>query len=218
MERHGENSTRIMKNKQKEKILIQLKKILGKNNSSIICLTGKMASGKNFVCNILCEQGFISIDLDKEVHKVILEKTELIFSTFEKIAKEKSIQIRNDDNSLNRKNLGILLFSDRTLLEKHENIIYPELTKKVLQFISDSKTNDPKQKIILNATVLFKTPKLLELCDSIFFIQSNYAKRLLRAKHRDNSSFKNIIKRFSAQKSLFLHYKNSGKPIFIIYN
>ena len=165
-----------------------------------------MASGKNFVCNILCEQGFISIDLDKEVHKVILEKTELIFSTFEKIANEKSIQIRNDDNSLNRKNLGILLFSDRTLLEKHENIIYPELT------------NNPKQKIILNATVLFKTPKLLELCDSIFFVQSNYAKRLLRAKHRDNSSFKNIIKRFSAQKSLFLHYKNSGKPIFIIYN
>ena len=124
-------------------------------------------------------------DLDKE--KVL------------ELAKEKSIQIRNDDNSLNRKNLGILLFSDRTLLEKHENIIYPELTKKVLQFISDSKTNDPKQKIILNATVLFKTPKLLELCDSIFFVQSNYAKRLLRAKHRDNSSFKNIIKLFSAQ-------------------
>lgn len=198
--------------------MIQIKKNLSRKNCKIICLTGKMASGKNYVCSVLEELDSISIDLDKEVHKILEIKTQTIFDTFEKIACDNSIQIRNPDNSLNRKNLGALLFSNKHLLEKHEKIIYPELTNQIIQFINNAKTNYPNKKIILNATVLYKTPDLLKLCDCIIFVQSNYVKRLLRAKRRDNSSFVNIIKRFSSQRSLLSKYKDFGIPIYKVFN
>lgn len=202
----------------REKILIQFNKIFSNNDYKIICLTGKMASGKNFVSSLLEESNSISIDLDKEVHKIIELKSNEIFNTFEQIAIKNSIQIRNQDNSLNRKNLGSLLFSDNSLLLKQEKIIYPELTNRVLQFISESKKNHSEKRIILNATVLYKIPDIMNLCDAIFFVQSNYVKRLLRAKHRDNSSFTNIIKRFNSQRSLLSKYKIFNLPIYKIFN
>ena len=45
-----------------------------------------MASGKNFFCSVLEENGFVSIDADKCVHSIISDKTETILKEFLPVA------------------------------------------------------------------------------------------------------------------------------------
>ena len=142
------------------------------NNScrKIICVTGKMASGKNTVCSILEQNGFISLDADKVVHSVIQKATPKILDTFNELATSKGIILTNKDGSLNRKALAELIFEDKNLLKQQEEIIYPFVTEETQNFIN---INNNKNNI-LNATVLYKIPQLMEQCDYIFFVKSSF--------------------------------------------
>ena len=111
-----------------------------------------MASGKNFFCSVLEENGFVSIDADKCVHSIISDKTETILKEFLPVAeslnktefKNSPLKIQNADGSLNRKELGRLLFSDKKFLKKQESIIYPELILRTKEFI----LKNPQKNII----------------------------------------------------------------------
>ncbi|MGN0739257.1 MAG: dephospho-CoA kinase [Treponema sp.] len=216
-----------MKTAEKSRLTLRLKALLtpmlndtlkdGKD-FPVICVTGKMASGKNFVCSVLEQMNFFTVDLDKEVHKVIEQKTNEIFDVFEKPACQKNIRIRNDDGSLDRRALGELIFSDKALLQKQESIIYPALTENIFSIIENCKRKNAFKGIILNAAVLFKTPELLSECKMILFVNSNFVKRFFRAKKRDGIKSMQILKRFSSQAFLKRKYKKTGIPVFNIHN
>ncbi len=198
-----------------------------KSKKLVLCVTGPMAAGKNFVCTSfenLKEIKFISIDLDKEVHKIINDKTKELIEAFQESAKEKNISLLGSDNFINRKALGALLFSNPKLLKKQEEIIYPALTKNVNQFIQEynQKNNEHENSIskgiIINATVLFKIPELLNECDFIVYVHANKIKRFFRIKKRDKLKCFQIFKRFTAQKNIFGQYKKTGKQIILIKN
>ena len=82
------------------------------NTRMILAVTGSMAAGKNYVSSILEKKGFLSIDADKCVHQAIEEAKNQILEAFLPIAQEKNIIIQNPDGTINRKNLGVILFSD----------------------------------------------------------------------------------------------------------
>lgn len=186
------------------------------NNScrKIICVTGKMASGKNTVCSILEQNGFICLDADKVVHSVIQKATPKILDTFNNLAISKGIILTNQDGSLNRKALAELLFEDKNLLKQQEEIIYPFVTEETQNFIN----NNANKNIILNATVLYKIPQLMEQCDYIFFVKSSAFQRFFRVCKRDKIKIKNIIQRFRSQKTLFQEYEATNIPIIKIHN
>ena len=50
----------------------------------ILCVTGPMAAGKNAVCRILEERGFIALDADRQVHGAIEKAAPEIIKTFSK--------------------------------------------------------------------------------------------------------------------------------------
>lgn len=203
-----------------------LNKTLVSNKFQVIGLTGKMASGKNYVCSELEKIGFVSVDCDVEIHKVLEEKKEKIISTFSDYAKEKNLTLKNPDGSLNRRNLGALLFQNPELLALHESIVYPALIKNVTAIIntaragisSDAGFSSDARGIIINATVLYKTPELLNKCDKIIFVQSNFITRFLRARKRDKLPLKQIINRFLSQFHLKDRYKESGIEIITVRN
>ena len=181
-------------------------------NSQLICITGKMASGKNYVCSIFEKKGWFSVDADILVHQAIDQSTKLILNSFNEIAQSQNINLLDDEGKINRRELGKILFSSPELLEKQEKIVYPVITKMVQKIISEH------SKVILNATVLYKTPDLLKMCEAIVFVQSNTIKRFFRARHRDLLSYKQILRRFKTQKNLLKEYKKFGIPIFIVNN
>lgn len=191
-----------------------LEKIRPLINSPVICLTGQMAAGKNHVCAMLEQLGAVSTDLDKTAHIAIEESTQKILDAFQKDAADAGITLKNEDGSLNRRALGKLIFSDAALLKKQESIVYPKIIELTKKFIED---NEGKT-VILNATVLHKTPELMALCSKIIFVSAPYLKRLFRAKKRDGMPLNQLAARFSSQKNLLQEYKNTGKPIIIVKN
>lgn len=179
---------------------------------AVIAVVGKMASGKNFICSQFEKYGWKSIDADSLVHKAIEQKSEKIIETFSKDALNRGLKIQNEDGSINRRELGKLLFENEKFLAMQEQIVYPVITKMIQEFISTNPN------VIINATVLYKTPDILKLCKKIYYVKASFFKRLKRAHVRDGLPYNQILKRFNAQKNLYNEYKKSGLPVQIIRN
>lgn len=180
----------------------------------ILCVSGQMAAGKNYVCSQLEKSGWISTDLDLTAHQAIEECRKEILEAFKGEAENSGLLIQNPDGSVNRRNLGKLLFKNPGLLARQESIIYPKITEMTLDFIK----KNPDKKIIINATLLFKTPELLALCHAVIFVKAPLLTRLLRARHRDHLPIPQILRRFHTQKNLLKNYQRSGKKIIFVNN
>ena len=182
------------------------------DGKKLICICGKMASGKNYVCSILEKLGWSCVDADLLVHQAINQSTEKIIAEFSDEAARNNITITNTDGTINRKALGQLLFKNPDLLKKQENIVYPVIIKMIEDFISTH------EKTAINATVLYKTPELLSKCELILYVQAPFIKRFFRVKKRDNLPSAQIFRRFSAQKNMLSAYKKAGIKIITINN
>ena len=181
-------------------------------STNLICVTGQMASGKNFVCTELEKQGWFSVDADKLVHQAIDESTEEIIKTFLPYSQKAQLNIVTNDNKIDRKALGKLLFENPQLLKKQEEIIYPKVIQMTENFILQNK------KAIINATVLYKIPHLLQQCQTIVYVKAPFFARVIRSRRRDKLPLKQILARFKSQKNLFDEYKASGVKMIIIKN
>lgn len=178
----------------------------------VIAVTGKMAAGKNYVCSQLAKEGWAVIDADLVVHDAIYLAKDIILKKFEPYALEHNIKIKAEDGSIDRRALGQLLFSMPSLLKVQESIVYPIITKNIEDFI------EQHEKAIINATVLYKTPDLMNKCSKIIFVTAPFLTRLKRARKRDNMPVKEILKRFYRQRDLLKEYQKTGIPIEIWQN
>ena len=180
----------------------------------VVAVTGPMAAGKNYICKHLESHGFVSLDADQVAHQAIEIATPKILETFKPYADAKGVGLEKPDGSLDRRALGTIVFSDESLLAKQESIVYPIITEKFNEFIAAN----PDKKILINATVLYKTTALMEKCDLILYVTAPFFTRLHRAKNRDGLPLKQILNRFRNQKGLLQQYKKTGKEIIIINN
>ena len=184
----------------------------------ILCVTGPMAAGKNAVCRILEERGFIALDADKQVHGAIEKAAPEIIKTFSNEAKAQNITLTDENGRINRRELGRLLFTSKELLSKQESIVYPVIIEETKRFIQKQQEQKKEADIILNATVLYKTPELLRLCKYIIYVDAPKITRIVRALKRDRMPLRQILSRFASQKNLFSEYKKTGVPIIKITN
>ncbi|MCR4579778.1 MAG: dephospho-CoA kinase [Treponema sp.] len=180
--------------------------------SQVIGIAGKMASGKNYIASQFEKEGWSSIDADLLVHEAINQSSQQIISAFQEPAKKMGLTITNPDKTINRRELGRLLFSDPELLKVQESIVYPIITQMIKDFIKNH------EKVIINATVMYKTPEIMELCSKIYYIEAPFFTRLKRARQRDHLPYRQILRRFWAQRNLLKEYKKSDKEIQIIKN
>lgn len=179
----------------------------------ILCVTGPMAAGKNYVTSILEQKGFVSIDADVVGHKAVEECREKIIEAFGSIAEEKKLQLTDENGKIIRRNLGALIFGNAELVAKQEQIVYPYITSVIEKFIEEHKT----QNVIVNATVLYKIP-LVKKMDKILYVDVPAVVRFFRAKKRDKMKMSQILARFKSQKNLFNCYKETGVPVVKIRN
>ena len=172
----------------------------------IICVSGQMAAGKNYVCSLFEKQGFVALDMDKTAHEAIEFCKDEIISAFGEEAKKNGLLLLNPDGSLNRRVIGKIVFSDKNLLSLQESIVYP----KVIELTNVFLEKNQEKSVILNATVLFKIPEILKKCEKIVFVRANFFKRLFRAKKRDKMPLRQIFARFKNQKNLLSEYKKKA--------
>ena len=177
-----------------------------------IAVTGPMAAGKNYICQKLEQEGWAAIDADILVHDAIEIAKDRIIDTFTPYAEEHNIKIARTDGTIDRRALGQLLFAIPELLKVQESIVYPIITKWIDDFISEH------EKTIINATVLYKTPDILNRCQKILFVTAPLLTRLRRARTRDHLPYRQILRRFWVQRNLLKEYQKTGIPVEIIKN
>ena len=179
----------------------------------IICVTGPMAAGKNLASSILEEKGLASVDADELAHRAVENARDKIIKEFGSLAKEKGISLLNKDGTLNRRQLGALIFSDKALVKKQEDIVYPEINSLFDEFIQSHQGQD----VIINATVLYKVP-LIKKVDCIIYIDAPVLQRLFRASRRDHIPLRQIRQRFRQQRHLFSKYSSQNADIYRVWN
>ena len=145
-----------------------------------IGLTGNIASGKTTSENIFKAFGFKVISADDVVHdllkydKNVISKVTGIFQNFDIF----------ENNALSRKKIGKIVFKNKDLRTKLENIIHVEVIKKINEFFVENKD---EKATIASIPLLFEA-KLQNMFDIIIFVQADEKTRLERLMKRNNYS------------------------------
>ena len=157
----------------------------------IIGITGSIACGKSTVSNYLKSKGYIVIDADRIGHEALDDdyvKEKLIVAFGNEIL---------EDNKINRQKLGELVFGNSSNLNVLNNIIHPEIRKKILEKID--KNND-KELIFIDVALLFEA-KFDDLVDKIIVVYVDKNTQLTRLMKRNSISKKEALSRIVSQMS-----------------
>ena len=154
-----------------------------------IGITGGIGSGKTLISSVIEHIGYPVFYSDIEA-KIILEKDQNV--------KSEMLELFGEDiyilNKLNRKLLSNLLFSNKSLIEKVNSIVHPQVRLKFDQW-SKSKTST----IVFNeAAILFETEAYKKFDASILVVAPQEV-RLERVMLRDGLSKEQIISRINNQ-------------------
>ena len=145
----------------------------------IIGICGKSGSGKSTLARKIIEMypNSIHVEIDKVGHKALMDenvKKELVKSFGEKLL---------NDNVVDRKQLGDIVFNSRHEMNKLTDITWEYMQKEINKIIDDNKNNI----VILDWLLLPKT-KYFDMCDYKVLLDVDYETRKQRCMLRDNIS------------------------------
>jgi dephospho-CoA kinase len=149
------------------------------NDKLIIGIVGLYASGKSTVAEVFVNNGFYEVDVDKYGYEALDKNKEEIIQTFgNKIL---------TDRTIDRKELGKIVFNSKKELTKLNAIVHPYMSKSIEKDIIESE----HKKIIIHAALLFDL-KLDLICDRIVAVISNIENIYRRGIERDSRNLNQI--------------------------
>ena len=155
-----------------------------------IAITGKIASGKSTISEIIKKLGFSVFESDKEVNKLFRVK-----STKKKIKDlffEKIDNLIEKDGSINKGLLGDYVFLNKDELKNLEDLIHPLLDKEKQKFIDSNK----KKKILFFDIPLLFEKKLFSHYNFIIYVyvqKKIQEERVLKRKKMNKNKFEKIL-------------------------
>ena len=146
-------------------------------------ISGKIASGKSEVEKILTQKGYVVIDLDVISHKLLEED------------KEVKNQILTIFQTLNRKEIGKIVFANENKKKELEEIIYPKLKDFIFSCFEKYKN---EKAIFISGALLFNS-EFYKFFDKTIFIDADENLRLERLIKRNNLTKEEALKRLNLQ-------------------
>ncbi len=182
----------------------------------VLGLTGKCCAGKDEAAAILRARGWEVIDVDALGHEALeLRREELI--------EEFGPGILRDGGSIDRRSLGILVFSDEEALRRLESIVHPEMKRMVAERIRDGgaakgvRVAGGEPRLCINAALLFHMG-LHEFCDRVILVKAPLPLRCIRAARRDGFRPLFLLRRFLNQRSLFPKLMTYAVDMYTVRN
>ena len=118
----------------------------------LIGLTGGIASGKSTIARRLAERGAVHIDADVLAREAVEPGSPALAAVVERFGPG----VLNDDGSLNRAELGGIVFSDPEALQALNAIVHPAVRELTARRIASAEEADP------DAVVVYDVPLLVE--------------------------------------------------------
>lgn len=180
----------------------------------ILALSGAIASGKNFIADILAQKLDCQVfDADKEVHDIYQNDQKIILqikSHFDKVY---------EDGKINRQELSKIIFDNPKKLKVLEDIIHPQIRKNYQEFLKKSKANNAKFVILNIPLLLEKGGYVYDKLISITIYPSVQKKRFIaRAKKKGQRDMEFLSKKFREIQERQLHNQDRKKDADFIVN
>ena len=154
-----------------------------------IAIVGNIACGKSTVENILKQIGFVVFDTDVLAHSILEDNADKVIEYF------REFDITDEKNCISRKKLGDVVFKDKNLKKRLENIIYPILKQEIRnKFIE----NSDKDYVFISIPLLFEVGWQNEF-DKILFIKTDDDIRLERLMKRNSLTREEALYRLNSQ-------------------
>ncbi len=158
----------------------------------VIGLTGNIGCGKSSLSNILKNNSLDIIDADI-ISRDIMHNKDLLNKIFEIFGDD----IKKEDGTLNRKELGKIVFNDDEKLIMLNNITHPAIKNEIKKRIKEIEDNN-KNIVVVDAALLIEG-KFLDLVDKLVVISCDLDTQLNRIIKRDNITKEEAISRVKSQ-------------------
>jgi dephospho-CoA kinase len=172
----------------------------------IVGLTGGIASGKSTIADMFKREGAYIIDIDKISRDVVQPGKPAWQDVVHIFGKE----VLNEDQTLNRKKVGDIVFSDAEKRKKLEAIIHPKINAEKLMKINEIAKKDNQAIIIIDVPLLIETDKQ-DTVDKVVLVYTSPQGQVERLVKRDGLSLEEARKRLASQmpienKKKYAHY------------
>jgi dephospho-CoA kinase len=161
----------------------------------VIGLTGGIGSGKSTVSKYLQELGAVLIDADQVGHAAYQPDTE----TWREVVATFGEQILTSDGNIDRKKLGVIVFSNPESLEKLNRIVHPRMYEMMKAQIDEYRQQGVKV-VVLEAAILLEagwTP----LVDEVWVTIAPESTVVERTRERTGLPKEQILARIRSQMS-----------------
>ena len=155
-----------------------------------IAITGKIASGKSTVSEIIKNLGFLVFESDKEVNKLFRDKS--IINKIKKLFLSKIKNLIKEDGSVNKILLGDYVFLKKDELKNLEDLIHPLLNEEKKKFIELNK----KEKVLFFDIPLLFEKKLFSDYNFIIYLyvkKKIQEERVLKRRRMNKDKFEKIL-------------------------
>ena len=165
----------------------------------IVGLTGGIVGGKSTVALMFKDLGAKIVDADKLGHSVILPHR----PAWEKITRLFGKDILRNDLTIDREQLGKIVFTNQTLLKKLNEITHPEIIKLIRKEINlaENKTDSQEKILIIDAALIYET-KIDRLMDKIIVVYIDEYEQIKRLIKRNNLSKDEALQRIKSQMTM----------------
>lgn len=160
----------------------------------ILGLTGNIGCGKSSLSTIFREKDIDIVDADI-IARQIYDDEDLLKKVYDTFGTE----VRNDDNTLNRRALGRIVFNDDEKLIQLNKLTHPVIRQNVSDQIEFYK-NQNKKIVVLDAALLVESD-YLNFIDKLLVVTCDENIQIKRIKNRDNCSTEEALSRIKSQMS-----------------
>lgn len=168
-----------------------------------IVLTGGIATGKSSVAKIFKEFGFSIIDADKIAHKILDSN----YIAIRELFGTKYIE----NQKVNRKELGKLIFSNSLAKQRLEELLHPLIYQEIER--QSIEYDSYKKPYIIDIPLFFETNRYPIEKNIVVYTPSNI--QLDRLVCRDNCSIEEAMGRINSQIDI---EKKKSKALYLIDN
>ena len=159
-------------------------------NRNIVGVYGLICSGKSSFSKMLAnEMNALYIDADLIGHNALVDNKE-------NIVKEFSSDILDENNNIDRKKLGKIVFNNSKKLKRLEELNYPYIEGKVKELI-DSTDKD----VVIEAALIMRS-RIKFMCNSLIYVNAKTSDIINRMKKSRNISEHEARKRLKMQRDV----------------
>jgi dephospho-CoA kinase len=157
-------------------------------------LTGSIGVGKTFVTSVFEELGAHVLDADQTAREVVMPGTAGLNAVTEAFGKE----ILNPDGTLNRKQLGAVVFGDEEKRQRLNQILHPFIIARQDEILNEWEAKDPEGIGIVDAALMIESGGYKRF-DKLIVVHCRPEVQLERLMLRDKLSREEAQRRIDSQ-------------------